>query len=550
MSFVFVSYSTKDSRMATRVRNAIAESGTNIWMAPNSIAPGEDYTDALSRALKNCDLVLLLLSPDSNASRYVHREIERAVSYGKRVVPLMLTPFEPRGGLEFLISGAQRIDGTASDPEAWLPDVIHVAQTGGDAEQLPLKRRKSFVQIRPPVAAGALLGGLGFTSLILNAVPSVGVDLPDAVTAAANALPGPGAMALAISILIGAVALGRNIASSKDRKFVLRWSDIIMFAALGGGVLLLAKVFLFTPLIAALVAGGIYVIFRNALIHRWGALSVAAVLSLIGAIWFAEGQLYHRYFDRGPAIAVVPYCDLNGCSDTDEALYRGLVDELNDAFLDADPDVLPSRRSVQLFYDRAESFVDRPRAAMFANLMAHQQVFDSIVSVTLNPVNCGSEQIRFSAKAYEVRRGRAPSWSYWETGRKKQLGEVNTFEGFMPAKDAQAASLLLAGLILFYVAELDASEDEQAQDMILQYLRSANEDNNRQYISDTSKAAIASALQPTAQPEAVQAAFVEVIESMRGYADDVADPERCDDAQSDAITQYLMRNSLIGREES
>ena len=45
--YYFVSYSTKDSKVAHQMVEYLEEKGVKCWIAPENIAAGHDYTDCI-----------------------------------------------------------------------------------------------------------------------------------------------------------------------------------------------------------------------------------------------------------------------------------------------------------------------------------------------------------------------------------------------------------------------------------------------------------------------------------------------------------------------
>ena len=77
---VFISYSSKDTDAANAVRMMLQNNGIDCWMAPESIAMGEDYSNAIPKAIEVCDLFLLILSANSQGSKWVPKELDSAIS--------------------------------------------------------------------------------------------------------------------------------------------------------------------------------------------------------------------------------------------------------------------------------------------------------------------------------------------------------------------------------------------------------------------------------------------------------------------------------------
>ncbi len=84
---VFLSHATEDRDTALQVCAALEGEEIRCWIAPRDVEAGTDYAAAILEAIRTSDLVLLIFSEHANASPYVLREIERAVNYGRPVLP-------------------------------------------------------------------------------------------------------------------------------------------------------------------------------------------------------------------------------------------------------------------------------------------------------------------------------------------------------------------------------------------------------------------------------------------------------------------------------
>lgn len=107
---VFISYSSADKAIALRVCVLFEKRGVSCWIAPRNVPPGMDYGEAIMDGIKNSRVVLVLLSAESGNSRYVAREVERAVSYQVTVLPVRLEPMDLPERLEFFIGASQWFD--------------------------------------------------------------------------------------------------------------------------------------------------------------------------------------------------------------------------------------------------------------------------------------------------------------------------------------------------------------------------------------------------------------------------------------------------------
>ena len=62
MMKVFISYSSKEYDEAYAIKQVLETNGISCWMAPQSIPSGSDYSHEIPRAIKSCEVFLLILS--------------------------------------------------------------------------------------------------------------------------------------------------------------------------------------------------------------------------------------------------------------------------------------------------------------------------------------------------------------------------------------------------------------------------------------------------------------------------------------------------------
>ncbi|WP_146910032.1 toll/interleukin-1 receptor domain-containing protein [Arenimonas daejeonensis] len=110
MADVFVSYASADRDVAFRIVAYLEEQGIRCWVAPRDVGPGVEYGQAIIDAIGEVRALVLVLSDQSNESQFVRKEVERAVSKTKPVLPVRIREVTPSGALEFYISSAQWVD--------------------------------------------------------------------------------------------------------------------------------------------------------------------------------------------------------------------------------------------------------------------------------------------------------------------------------------------------------------------------------------------------------------------------------------------------------
>jgi formylglycine-generating enzyme required for sulfatase activity len=90
MTIVFISYSHHDLPTARRIHKAIAAVGLSCWQDERWLQPGDDFAEEITRAIRQCDALILLLSPASNSSDYVCKEVAIAHYFHKPIIPVLL----------------------------------------------------------------------------------------------------------------------------------------------------------------------------------------------------------------------------------------------------------------------------------------------------------------------------------------------------------------------------------------------------------------------------------------------------------------------------
>lgn len=84
---VFISYSSKNATTAQAICHELEDNHIKCWMAPRDIPVGAKYASVISKAIKDCKVVVLVFSEQSAISPWVESEINIAFSNRKPIVP-------------------------------------------------------------------------------------------------------------------------------------------------------------------------------------------------------------------------------------------------------------------------------------------------------------------------------------------------------------------------------------------------------------------------------------------------------------------------------
>jgi TIR domain len=114
---VFLSYAESDRATAAKFRKMLEQAGMEVWFDEAEVLPGENWAEALAKALRSSDAMVTLLSPAAGKSPRVTREIEFAITqprYRKRLIPVLVRPTR---NYPWILQRLNLIDAT-EDPES------------------------------------------------------------------------------------------------------------------------------------------------------------------------------------------------------------------------------------------------------------------------------------------------------------------------------------------------------------------------------------------------------------------------------------------------
>jgi hypothetical protein len=174
---VFISYSNKDKKVADGICHGLETRGLRCWIAPRDVMPGQNWGSALVDAIENTKVVVLVFSSNANSSAQVYREMERAVSDGKPIIPVRIEDIAPSRDLEFYISAAHWMDVWDTPQEQYTDRLAqNIGMLAGAQVSVPEKSAPSagLKRVAGPARGGARtfvwIGGAAVALLIVAIV--------------------------------------------------------------------------------------------------------------------------------------------------------------------------------------------------------------------------------------------------------------------------------------------------------------------------------------------------------------------------------------------
>jgi hypothetical protein len=121
---VFISHALRDKDFATTICEKLESSQVKCWIAGRDISAGDEWSEAIRKAIGSSLVVVLVLSENANAATHMEREIAHAY-YAKRVIlPVRLTATPPRREFLFYLGNVRWFDAFTAPIEQHLGALI------------------------------------------------------------------------------------------------------------------------------------------------------------------------------------------------------------------------------------------------------------------------------------------------------------------------------------------------------------------------------------------------------------------------------------------
>ncbi len=86
---IFISYSRRDLVFAKNLVEKLTNASLKVWFDQNNIPEAVNFRTEIERGIINAHNFIFIISSDSIGSRYCREEIEIALKYGKRIIPIL-----------------------------------------------------------------------------------------------------------------------------------------------------------------------------------------------------------------------------------------------------------------------------------------------------------------------------------------------------------------------------------------------------------------------------------------------------------------------------
>lgn len=140
----FISYSHKDKLFVDALVHRIEMEKLPCWYAPRDIPPGMAWPAAISQAVPNASIMILVLSESSNYSQEVSKELTLASNNRRMVIPVRISDIQPSDEFTYHLSNRHWLDVYDLEMEAAIDKILatllqhrqlYLSAGSGDAEK-------------------------------------------------------------------------------------------------------------------------------------------------------------------------------------------------------------------------------------------------------------------------------------------------------------------------------------------------------------------------------------------------------------------------------
>jgi hypothetical protein len=107
---IFISYSSKDQDIAETICKALESRGQNCWISCRNVRAGENFQEAIVRALRTAKVMLLVFTSNANNSDEIKKELVLAGRHHVTVVPVRVEDVVPNDAFSYEFATRQWID--------------------------------------------------------------------------------------------------------------------------------------------------------------------------------------------------------------------------------------------------------------------------------------------------------------------------------------------------------------------------------------------------------------------------------------------------------
>jgi len=107
---IFVTYSSKDEKIARTICTALESRGFACWISSRNVKPGQNFQEQIVKAIRAAKLMLLVFTANANNSNEIKKELALASQNNLVVIPVRIQDVAPNEAFAYEFATRQWID--------------------------------------------------------------------------------------------------------------------------------------------------------------------------------------------------------------------------------------------------------------------------------------------------------------------------------------------------------------------------------------------------------------------------------------------------------
>ena len=107
---IFITYSSKDQKVARTICTALENRGLNCWISSRNVKPGQNYQEQIVRAIRASRVMVLVFTVNANNSNEIKKELALASQNNLVVIPVQIEDVAPNEAFAYEFATRQWID--------------------------------------------------------------------------------------------------------------------------------------------------------------------------------------------------------------------------------------------------------------------------------------------------------------------------------------------------------------------------------------------------------------------------------------------------------
>ena len=112
ITLIYICYAPKDKGIAEKIYAELKQKEIQCWISSKDIINGQSYAEGIIDAIEKSAVVIFIYSSNANASPQIIRELEKAASQDKFIIPFKIDLSQPSKLIEYYLSSPYSLDAT------------------------------------------------------------------------------------------------------------------------------------------------------------------------------------------------------------------------------------------------------------------------------------------------------------------------------------------------------------------------------------------------------------------------------------------------------